>query len=671
MLELMNRHRRGILGSGIIVFCALLMLMMFGIGDMGFGNSSGNPKVAAKVNGQKIAYQNYDRAVRNISSRYQSQFGAAYEQIKDSIDIEKQAMDGLIAEKLMGDFIAKSELTASPKAVQKEIAKLPFFRNSGGLNQQTLSQFLAATGMTATALENNMKQSLVQSQLTGLLTDINFISEAESKAVFEHRNREAKFRFIKINGEDFADKVDITDEKSLAEFYEEKQEDFRKPKSAKYSFIKIDNKEFEKDVEVTDEDLELEYADQRQNGRFRVPAQLKLRQIVLKKPTLEKVPADADETAKKAIEKKNSAALKAVQDKAATIQSKLKEENADFTALVKQYSEDSPTKQRDGLRSLAPLKSLPPQLAQAVRSLDIGQHSETVDLPDGFYIARVEEQTEERVQPLSEVKPIVEQSFRASLAGEYASAAAEEHLNNWKANGEPLSEYAAKNSLTLFDSERLLSASEMPNNGVAGLSKSVIDYGEGKHLIDVTDFPFLVETSEVKDSYIPELAEIKDELVKRFTASKRVELAEARANSLLENLKSLKSESQKEGAKESLLSMLAKKEGLKTEETKKGTRTTVTGELFNSPDARRVLFTLSKERAHPEQVFQSGENFYICEFLESQLAEGSDFAKDKDDILTQEKNQAGMRLFQDLQENLKAKGELWINPELDKKTEVL
>ena len=656
MLELMRRHRKGILGTGMIVFCALLMLV-FGLGG-GMGASGGGaPQVAAKIGDIEIPYRDYARNLSFIDRRMRNQLGGAYEQFKSQINIEQQAIDSSIAQAVLSDFIENNGFTASRNEIDREIKSMPFFVNNG-LSRETERRFLNSIGASPEAFKNEIKKQIVSKQITDIFKDLNLVSEAEARKEFDRKHKESSFRVLKISGADFEDKVKTDDPQVLQGFYQENEELFRKPPAVQYSFVKFDPVSFRSSVEVTEDDISLEYQDMKQSGRFNVPSKVRLRQIVLKnskKGALESmVSPESDQSS--VVPMSGDSEATALKEKAEKILERLNNKE-DFATIANEFS----VSKNGGDLGMKSYKELNPKIATEARKMDIGEYSEAIELPDGLYIVKVEGAEDQRVKPLSEVQAEVKNNVQAGLAGEYAYAEAEQILSDWKSSSKSLEDFAKENKLTASKTEKLLPAGQVAKAGLPGLTTKVIEYGQGaKDLVLVNDTPFLIEATEFKESSIPSMEEVKEEVVKKYTAEKRVELAKAKADAILEELK-------KSGDKLSLTA-IAEKEGLKTEVTEKASRTSSSEPVFNAANARKALFALNQPNQTAKQVFELGEEFFLAELVESAQAEGSNWEQEKDTIIEQLKNRSSGRLNAALQETLKknqnSAGEIWINPDL-------
>lgn len=128
---------------------------------------------------------------------------------------------------------------------------------------------------------------------------------------------------------------------------------------------------------------------------LKVPRQLLLSQIYI--PQAE----DAD--------KVQAAAAKVLMDQ---VQAKLKAPNADFAAIASEFSQEKQTAANGGEIGWIAVESLQPEVRKAVASLPKGAVSAPVQMPDGFYIVKVNDIREERTPELKEVRDQIVEALK-------------------------------------------------------------------------------------------------------------------------------------------------------------------------------------------------------------------------------------------------------------------
>lgn len=154
---------------------------------------------------------------------------------------------------------------------------------------------------------------------------------------------------------------------------------------------------------------EIEAAYQANRASFLKPARARLAQILVRvAPDAPKAEADKAEARAKEAATKAAAA------------------GADFAALAKTYSEDTPSNQNGGEVGWLDMPGLMDDVRAAIAGLPVGGVSKPVKTRFGWQIVKVLEREEESVRPLDEVSPALANALRRKKA--------EENRQKWLAN---------------------------------------------------------------------------------------------------------------------------------------------------------------------------------------------------------------------------------------------
>ncbi len=96
----------------------------------------------------------------------------------------------------------------------------------------------------------------------------------------------------------------------------------------------------------------------------------------------------------------------------------------DFAAVAKEASDDRESGEQGGVIPRVTRSNLLPELADAIFSLPLGQTSDVLDAKTSFYLLRVDERTDERLRPFSEVRSEIQTVVGEPIADSLAFAAA-------------------------------------------------------------------------------------------------------------------------------------------------------------------------------------------------------------------------------------------------------
>ncbi|HUU39693.1 MAG TPA: peptidyl-prolyl cis-trans isomerase, partial [Desulfatiglandales bacterium] len=153
------------------------------------------------------------------------------------------------------------------------------------------------------------------------------------------------------------------------------------------------------------------------------------------------------------------------------------------------------------------------------------------------------------------------------------------------------------------------------------LQKSIysLEKGEISEVIEHEGKFYIVQIIDSKDSRIPEISEVSDQVQKDFIEDLSLVAAEEKAKGYLKELN--------EGAD---WSGLAKKEGLKTDETGFFSRGGEIPKVGYSPVLSEAAFALSPEKNYPDQGVEIDGKVYIIKWLDKKGVGIDDFNNDKE-----------------------------------------
>jgi peptidyl-prolyl cis-trans isomerase D len=181
--------------------------------------------------------------------------------------------------------------------------------------------------------------------------------------------------------------------------------------------------------------------------------------------------------------------------------------------------------------------------------------------------------------------------------------------------------YAAQHGFTAKESDYFSKGGTIPGlGGDERLRESIysLDKGEVSEVIEHKDKFYIIQVVDVKDSYIPKISEVPDQLQKDLTDHLSLVAAKKEAERYLEALKG--------GA---TWSELAKKRNLKTDETGFFSRGERIPKIGYSPSLFETTFSLSSQKRYPDHVFEVNKKIYVVRWLDRKGINREDFDKEK------------------------------------------
>jgi len=663
----MRKYRGSLLGLMIIGICSLMMLS-FGVDML---NPKNQRQVAATINGdEEISLNDYYARQQQMTQTLRQQLGENFDRFKDSFNIEQEALDSLVSERLLTSFINSLGLTVSIAKIEAQISAHPFF--SAGFSKETYQRFLAATGMNSTKLEETTRQELTREQLFQVLKDLGRPSKKENQLAFTKDRTKAKFRYAEVSPKSFESEVNTNDAAKLQQYFTENAEEYRVPSKVRYSFVTFKPADFESKVNITTDDLETEFSGRK--SEFEEPKRLRIRKMFFD-ITKEKKSADAADAllGKNTKDKKKSEELKPKDVKllqAQEAQERL-EKGEDFVKVAKEMSDDEEGQTAGEVSEWMPISDLEPATKKAVANLGAGQISDVIETEKGFYLAKVEEVKQSRQKSLEEVKGEIEKSIRQQEAPLYTALEAESFLQKYRdAAGKSkitLESFAKENKLPFNTSEGLLDASQSPEGTEAELTARALRITPGDtDIVELTDdenslrVAFVITVDELKESHIPDLKEVNEQVVVDFKKSEAQKLAKDFADKLLKQVLAQPKQTLTE-----LNAVDGSSAGkIAVAETPVVGKNESWGGDAVTPELKSAAFALTEQQPIADKVYAAGDSFYLVELVEKKAPEGEDLTKQQEEFATAQANATANRLIYGLIETLRADAKLDINDEV-------
>jgi len=583
--------------------------------------------VAATVNGTEISYASFQTAYSNLYNLYQSIYQGNFNSaLEKQLNLPKQALQQLVEEELLVKQADAMDLKVSDKELVDSIAKYEAFQVNGQFNRDRYLQVLNYQRMTPEQFEAAQRRQLLTQKVREQLQQGAVITEDELEQAFHNENDKVNLTLAWLTPTLVETKVKV-DDQGLQDFFDKNREQFRIPEKVAIRYLQFDPARYQDQLPpFTDEELQRYY--QRNIDKFEIKEEVRAAHILLS------LPKDADQ---ETIDKRKALAGKLLQQL---------RDGADFAALAKANSDDKSNADKGGDLGTFGRGVMVPEFEKAAFALQPGQLSEVVRTAFGFHIIKVSEHTEAGFKPLVAVIDQVKQGLTKEKAAQLAFEKAMDAYNINRKTGD-LETAASANNLGIKETGYF--ALEDPIDGIGKIlevsqAAFALKPGELAKPIQTADGVFLFTLKDRRDSYLPELAEVKNRVEQAYRAEQAQTLAKELADQLLADAKASKD-----------LTAAAKNLKVPTEATGEFSRGygSFVPRVGPSPELADTAFKLTKEAPVGDKVFEIGNRFLVAGLKDSKVA---DFTKAdqtaldqlKDRLLTEKKNQLVNKKLNDL-----------------------
>ena len=353
---MLQRIREGSQGwvAKVIVGAIIVTFALFGAESLVSYFSAGSND-AATVNGESISRQAVETQVqRGIRS---GQVPPEQER-----QFRGQVLDQLIRQRTLDQYADEGGLHISDSQLDQLIVSLPEFQDQDGrFSEELFTNRLAQAGYTPASFRRELRADTLRRQVQQGLAASAFLLPSEKARLASLQQQQRTFRYAQLSPADLDQPVAPSDA-DLQQYYDQHQEDFRRPEQVKVNYLVLNQEDVAKDVEVTDEQLRQVYE------QAKAAAPREVSHIL--------VTFGDDRTEQEA------------RDRIAEVQQQL-EQGTDFTALAREYSDDSSSAGDGGDLGAIQRGFFGDSFDDAAFSLDPGQVSQIVQTQYGLHLIKV------------------------------------------------------------------------------------------------------------------------------------------------------------------------------------------------------------------------------------------------------------------------------------------
>lgn len=632
MLRILREHATSWMLRGILILVAVTFISWGGyslIREKKF-------TYAAKVNGVEIQMKDYSDAYQGAIKQYRDALGSSFsEKMIEDLGLRGKVLDDLVSKVLILQEGARLGLDVRDEELRRSIESIPSFQINGQFDPRIYERFLRLNRMSPEQFEQMQRESLLLTKVVSLVRlNGGKVSEEEVLGTYLFENERINLVFLKINPEAFRGQVQVN-EVEIKDTYQKHQEEFRTPNFLQVQYLIFRSSDYEGKVQISPEEIKRNY-DLRKD-RYTIPKKVRAREILIKTD-----PKDAPE---KMEEKRR---------KAEEILAKAKSAK-DFGSLAKQVSE-SATASKGGDLGWIQRGALGEPIESTLSSLKKGDVSGVLRGKDGFYIFKIEEVVEEKQRPLEEVKDQIVQALRKEKGRAEASRRADDAFYSLFRSRD-LEGFSKEKGVAIKTTGFFKEGEEIPEIGRNPLFHSSavsLKVGEISPVINVPPNFYVLKLLDKKESRIPSLEEVKEEVKRKVIGLKADEKARQVAEDLLNQMRSGKP-----------IREMAKERGFQPEETGFFTRTQGMVPKIGPPgEFTNALSSLTQNHPVPREVFQTKDGYFVVRLSALEQADKSKFSTAKRNLERRLIYQKQEEFFQNWLSQLRGKAKIEINKEL-------
>ena len=624
VLSIMRRHAKSWLIKVLIAIIAIVFIFYFG-----YSFTSDRTVKIAYVNDELITGMEYQKAYRDLRDALYRQYRDVWsDRLVKMFDLENQALENLILERLIGMEARSLGLDVTDDEVQRAIVRYPAFQVNGRFDIGRYRALLAQNRMEPEDFEAGIARELLADKLRQFVLGFVPATDAEARDYFKYMNEKIRISYVKFNPEDHTPPVDPAESEIEAYFLDNK-ENYRVPEKIRLAYIPVDPEDMLSQVEVPEQAV-VHYFEYHRDT-FVEPEQVKASHILFK------LPASAGDDQDRRVREKAESVLKLARD------------GEDFAGLAVEYSE-GPSGPDGGDLGYFTRGQMVEAFEEAAFALEQGEISDVVRTQFGYHIIKVEDINPRREKPLDEVREEIESILAEAAAMEFAREKGLSLMDQMPYHAD-LAEYAAQHGLASFETPLFAGNEPIPGVGGTGdLRQSLfsLETGDVSELLEVDGKYYIFQVKEKESSRLPSLQEVIDEVKPDVV----MHLAAGRAREAAEDF--LKEASANGGA----WSGLAAGKGIEILETPFFTRVDPVEGIGRQPEFKDMVFALNEDNPFPPDVYESSEGVFVFRWEERSDFDQEAFEKEKELYRFQAMSVKHQAAFEGWLESLRRKAEV-------------
>ena len=192
---------------------------------------------AAKVNGQIISQDTFNKAFQQVQAQQKELLGADYSNDPAfQRTLHAQVLQQLIQQTLLNQVLAKTGFAVPREAVDETIISFPAFQEGGVFSQARFNQVLQQMGLTETQFYNQLTSQLLAAQLGMGVTNSNYALPLDLKASIMLINETRDLGYLILSPENFVQTTPVSDA-DIQAYYDQHLNDFKMPAQIQVAYL--------------------------------------------------------------------------------------------------------------------------------------------------------------------------------------------------------------------------------------------------------------------------------------------------------------------------------------------------------------------------------------------------------------------------------------------------
>jgi peptidyl-prolyl cis-trans isomerase D len=354
LLDFRNNMRGVALGITIVIG---LIFALTGTGSLFI--STPDSESALIVNGDEISEREVLQAIARERSRILSSSPNTDRALLDDQALRPQVMAQLVGKEVLIQAANQQSLGVAPSLINELILDIEQFQTDGVFDDDRFRYAIRNQGYaSSTKFTEMLADQFLLEQLSDGILNTSFVTSGEVASLIAMADQTRSYEFARLAYKPFKDAVNLS-EAQITEYYDDNKQAYMTERKLSVEYIELNAEMLLASQSVSDEQVQARF-EQEAESADTTPS-LRAAHILL---------SDKDDAL------------------IAEIQAKV-DADADFTQLVKEYSQDVATAETGGDLGFTTGDTFPEAFEQALAALEVGQVSAPVETESGTHFIKL------------------------------------------------------------------------------------------------------------------------------------------------------------------------------------------------------------------------------------------------------------------------------------------
>jgi peptidyl-prolyl cis-trans isomerase D len=256
--------------------------------DMGLGGAgqrgAAQPRAyAARVNGDTVTLNDYNRALAYTEDNYRRMYGQQFtQQMEEQMGLPRQVLDSLVDQRLLLQQAARIHLTATPEEVRRKILEIPSLNEHGVfVGPQLYEQFVHMSGFaTAADFEDELAKEITLQKMESALANTVVVSSKAAEAEYRRTAESAKIKYAIYSASREVASVNVTPQE-VESYYKAHQDQYAHGEQRHLKYLVADLARIRSQIQPTEAQLRQRYEATKETD-YKHPEQAHIFHILIK-----------------------------------------------------------------------------------------------------------------------------------------------------------------------------------------------------------------------------------------------------------------------------------------------------------------------------------------------------------------------------------------------------